>query len=341
MQLLTDLYKISSPSRKEKDMIRFISQRLDAMSIPYEVDKYGNIYAIKGRADTYPCIVAHTDEVHPKRSKGYEIVNFRDEIIFGYDTHKKHLVGIGADDKNGIWICLKCLEEYEYMKCAFFMAEEIGCIGSNRANMAFLDDCRYVLQCDRKGNDDFITSISGMDLCSKDFVEDINLSAHGYKINHGLQTDVAVLKQRGLDVSCVNISCGYYNPHMNEEYTKIADLMKCHQFVKHIVETCTDQYVHHYQPYRNLLSRYNMYYPHGFGHSFDFEDDETTLFPRHGERKSKSMQNKRYGSLLNVISNRLAFDSSLTIDDLMDIFNERFPESNRQEYETAYREVMG
>jgi len=240
------------------------------------VDKHGNIYATKGRTDTYPCIVAHTDEVHPKRSKGYEVINFRDEIIFGYDTHKKHLVGIGADDKNGIWISMRCLEEYEHMKCAFFMGEEIGCIGSNRANMAFFDDCRYVLQCDRKGNNDFITSISGMELCSDDFLNDINVSDHGYRGQHGLQTDVAILKQRGLEVSCVNISCGYYNPHNQEEYTNIADLKKCHQLVKHIVETCNDIYHHTYQPERyGRFGRYGYpYYYNDLGMGYGFEDDE-------------------------------------------------------------------
>ena len=341
MQLLLDLYKISSPSRKEKDMIRFIISKLEEMSIPYEVDRYGNIYATKGNAETYPCVVSHTDEVHPKRSKGYEVVNFRDAIILGYDTHKKHFVGIGADDKNGIWICLKCLEEYEYIKCAFFMGEEEGCIGSNRANMAFFDDCRYVLQCDRKGNNDFITSISGVELCSDDFIKDINLPGHGYKINQGMQTDVAVLKQRGLDVSCVNISCGYYNPHTNEEYTKITDLNKCHQLVKHIIETCTDQYVHHYTPYRSFFGRYGFHYPYGMERSFDFEDDDSMFFQSRRQLKNQPMKKRNYNGLLNVMSNRLAFDSSLTVDDLMDIFKERFPETVRQDYETAYREIMG
>lgn len=341
MQLLLDLYKISSPSRKEKEMIRFITRKLEEMSVPYEVDRHGNIYATKGNAETYPCVVAHTDEVHPKRAKGYEVVNFRDAIILGFNMQKKQFVGIGADDKNGIWICLKCLKEYEYMKCAFFMGEEEGCIGSNRANMAFFDDCRYVLQCDRKGNDDFITSISGMELCSKDFVKDINLPAHGYKINHGLQTDVAILKQRGLEVSCVNISCGYYNPHTNEEYTKIADLNKCHQLVKHIIETCTDRYEHHYEPYRRWFGRYGIHYPYGFDASFDFEDDETIIPQNRRHLKNKSSRQRDYNSLLNVMSNRLAFDSSLTVDDLMDIYKNRFPEAERQDYETAYREIMG
>jgi hypothetical protein len=305
------------------------------------VDKYGNIYATKGQTESYPCVVAHTDEVHPKRNKDYEIVNFRNEIIFGYDTRKKHLVGIGADDKNGIWICLKCLEEYEHMKCAFFMGEEIGCIGSNRANMAFFDDCRYVLQCDRKGNSDLITSISGTELCSDDFLNDINISDYGYKIQNGLQTDVLTLKKRGLDVPCVNISCGYYNPHSNEEYTKIADLQKCHLFVKHIIETCNETYKHVYRP-----ERYTWYGRYGYPDyynslGFGFEDDDDALlFPDERIRRNRPYK-KDYVVLLDLLTKRLTFDNGISIQQIMEIYKERFPGLSYRDYENAYREIMG
>lgn len=279
MKLLLDLYRISSPSRKEKNMIRFITAHLDHMQVKYTVDKHGNIYAVKGQSETYPCVVAHTDEVHGQRGDGYEVVNFRDEIIFGYDTRHKRLAGIGADDKNGVWVCLKCLEEFEVMKCAFFVGEEIGCVGSNRADMSFFDDCRFVLQCDRRGSSDFISEISGTKLCSDDFIRDINLKSFGYTVERGMQTDVVTLKHRGLDVSCVNISCGYYNPHTDEEYTRIADLKHCLRFVRHIIETFTGKYPHTYQPtfgwpghHRYLREPFRY-----FGQDM-FDDDDFSLF---------------------------------------------------------------
>uniref|UniRef100_UPI003AB6E2B9 hypothetical protein n=1 Tax=Anaerotruncus colihominis TaxID=169435 RepID=UPI003AB6E2B9 len=34
-----------------------------------------------------------------------------------YDHKHRRMTGIGADDKNGIWICLKCLESFKAMKC--------------------------------------------------------------------------------------------------------------------------------------------------------------------------------------------------------------------------------
>ena len=34
---------------------------------------------------------------------------------------------------------------------------------------------------------------------------------------NGLMTDILALKEKGLEVSCINVSCGYYNAHTDEE----------------------------------------------------------------------------------------------------------------------------
>ena len=66
----------------------------------------------------------------------------------------------------------------------------------------------------------------------------------GYKKNNGLLTDVMVLKGNGMGVSCVNLSCGYYNAHSDHEITVKKDLMKGLLFVEHIIEDCTAVYPH-------------------------------------------------------------------------------------------------
>lgn len=244
MELLKELYGISARTHQEKDMIAFVSQRLSDLGVTFTVDETGNIYATKGNADTYPCIAAHLDEVHEAREKGYEVLVVRDEFIIGFNSEKREFNGIGADDKNGIWVCLKCLEKFDNLKCVFFVGEEQGCIGSRQADMKFFDDCRFVLQCDRKGNSDFISDIYGNSLCSSQFIKDASLGEHGYKEERGMQTDVQTLRQRGLEISCANISCGYYYPHTPHEMTNIADLKKCLTLVEHIVENCREVYTH-------------------------------------------------------------------------------------------------
>ena len=55
MKLLKKLYEISSPSRNEQVMCKFIKSLLLGMKVDFSEDKYGNIYATKGESDTYPC----------------------------------------------------------------------------------------------------------------------------------------------------------------------------------------------------------------------------------------------------------------------------------------------
>lgn len=244
MELLKELYGISAQTHQEKDMIAFVSQKLTGLGVSFTIDKAGNIYATKGKATTFPCIAAHLDEVHQAREKGYEVLVIRDEFIIGFNSGKREFNGIGADDKNGIWLCLKCLEKYDNLKCVFFVGEEQGCIGSRQADMRFFDDCRFVLQCDRKGNSDFINRIYGDSLCSTQFSKDANLKEHGYKEENGMQTDVRTLRDRGLEISCANLSCGYYYPHTPHEMTNIKDLKKCRKLVEHIIENCREVYTY-------------------------------------------------------------------------------------------------
>ena len=80
-----------------------------------------------------------------------------------------------------------------------------------------------------------VTQINGMKLCSNEFISAIDVRKYGYKPAQGLNTDVAALKRNGLEVSCINLSCGYYEPHTDNEYTVVADLCKCYRFVRHII----------------------------------------------------------------------------------------------------------
>ena len=243
-RLLKKLYAIHSPSGKEDKMIAFLVSYLKSLpGVELGKDAYGNLYAWKGETESYPCIVAHLDQVQRNHPRDFRAIETRD-IIFGYSTKDHSFCGLGADDKNGIIIALESIKKYDYMKVAFFREEETGCHGSSHAEMRFFDDCRYVIQCDRRGNSDLITNIGCTDLCSEKFIQDIDPEHWGYKEGQGLMTDVETLKEKGLSVSAINISCGYYNPHTDEEITVKRDLEKCWRFVQHIIEDCTEIYPH-------------------------------------------------------------------------------------------------
>lgn len=243
-RLLKKLYSIHSLSGKEDKMTAFLVSYLKSLpGVKLGKDTYGNLYAKKGESETYPCIVAHLDQVQRNHPGDFRAIETRD-IIFGFSAKGHSFCGLGADDKNGILICLEALKKYETMKAVFFKEEETGCHGSSHAELRFFDDCRYVIQCDRRGNSDLITNIGYIDLCSEKFILDIDPEHWGYKEETGMMTDVEALKERGLSISAINMSCGYYNPHTDEEITVKRDLEKCWHLVQHIIEDCTETYPH-------------------------------------------------------------------------------------------------
>lgn len=246
MKLLKELFCIFSPSGNEKKMKKFIKWWLKS-NVPTATivtDQIGNIYVTKGEAETYPCLAAHLDQVQKIHSKDFEAIEAKD-VILGFSKKSRQQQGLGADDKVGVWINLKCLQKYDTIKAVFFVGEEIGCVGSARCDMSFFNDCRYVIQCDRRGSSELITSIGGWtNLCSPEFIKDIQPDLYGYREEQGLITDVGELKERGLKVSAINLSCGYYQPHTDHEFVIKSEVINCLRFVEHIIETCTKVYPH-------------------------------------------------------------------------------------------------
>lgn len=165
--------------------------------------------------------------------------------MIGIGEHGKQ-VNLGADDKNGVWIGLQMLKYESAIKLAFFVGEEIGCVGSSGCNMDFFKNVKYVIQCDRKNGHDFINRASGVELCTDSFVSKELKEKYGYKDTFGSVTDVMTLKEQGLNVACCNMSCGYYNPHTSTEFTNVKELINCLKFVREIVQT-TPLTLHKYE----------------------------------------------------------------------------------------------
>lgn len=296
--LLKRLYSIHSPSGKEDRLINFIVSYIKTLPGKIEIrkDKYGNIYAWKGEADSYPCIVAHLDQVQKTHSRDFKAIETRD-IIFGYSPKNHQFEGLGADDKNGILIALESLKNYDCIKIALFREEEIGCRGSQNCEMTFFADCRFVIQCDRRGNSDLITSIGFTDLCSEEFIRAVNPEKWGYHEETGLMTDVETLVENGLGISAINMSCGYFNPHTDEEITVKRDFEKCWRLVQHIIEDCTATYPHTPSDYG---------YGRGYYDDWDMEDE---------------------------VWQQLSLDPTLTASDFYEQYHEAYPYLTLYDYE--------
>lgn len=259
--LLKQLYNIHACSGNLEQISDFILDKLEDLDVFVEIDEVGNIYATKGISETYPCLACHIDQIQKTRSKDFVCIESKN-IIFGYSPSKNQQEGLGADDKNGIFICLEMLKEMDVLKCIFFVDEEIGCIGSSNCDMNFFSDCRFIIQPDRRGSKDLITEMFCGDVCSEDFITALCAENFGYTKASGTITDVGNLVESNVGISCLNLSCGFYHEHTDKEFTNINDLENCINFIRWILNNVTDTY-----PFINSYTRYDYY-----GGDIDYDD---------------------------------------------------------------------
>ena len=308
MELLKQLFCIHSKSGKEGKIRKFIWNwvRQTVPDAKIECDKPGNLYITKGKSSTFPCIVAHMDQVQERHSNDF-IAYEAEDIIIGFSPKHKEQQGLGADDKCGLWIALKCLQKFDCLKLAFFVGEEVGCKGSGLANMAFFDDCRFVIEPDRKGSEDLITQIGWTPLCSDDFLKDIGFKKFGYKEAEGMMTDIEALKDKGLMLSCINLSCGYYKPHSNEEFVYKPALLNCFAFVEHIIKTCTQVYPHiDNTSYYERQNYYGDIYDDYYSEIYDLLSNDPSLSFGDIEAMFKDW----YGNKINKVELETSYDQA-------------------------------
>jgi len=233
-KLLIDTLNIQSKSFKEEQMAFFINYKLTEIKNLSVINKNKNIYVTKG-VGKYICLASHMDTMQPicNNFKIYENGNW----LFSMDINTNQQIGIGGDDKVGVFICLYLLQILDNIKVVFFSNEEVGLIGASKCDLHFFDDCHSILESDRQGNNDFIRKVYGIELFDKKFGKLISpiIKKYAYKFNDiGRQTDVVELKRRGLKIPVANLSCGYYNPHTDYETVNVADVQNCINLIKEI-----------------------------------------------------------------------------------------------------------
>jgi len=228
---LVETLSVPSVSGGEDRMREFIVNSLNERNISNYVDEYGNIYATKGITDNFPCVVAHIDTVHDITTFSVVESDYKLSAIKpdGSPT------GIGGDNKAGVFVCLELLDRFDTIKAAFFVSEEVGCLGSYLSDPIFFENVGYAIQFDAPYNNWVSHYSDGVKLFSieSEFFEKINPileeSLPNYKpsgLGNHPYTDVSALKSL-YDFSCLNYSVGYYNMHSIHEYVSIFDVELC------------------------------------------------------------------------------------------------------------------
>jgi tripeptide aminopeptidase len=242
IERLKQTMSIQTTSQYEDLIDDFIYEQVEKLNEPYifiEQDAANNIYVTKGIADMYPCVVSHKDTVHDMH-KDFKIAEHHGMMTAW--NEKNEQVGIGGDDKVGVYITLEMLRHFDNIKVVFFSQEEIGCIGSSASDTTFFDNVGYIFECDRKdvlgsNTRDFVDNISGR-MYSKSFKKIIRavLSKYNYKATSGGLTDVDVLKDE-VDICMANMSCGYFLPHTDQEYIITDLVLQTRDMVQELIET--------------------------------------------------------------------------------------------------------
>ena len=272
MDLLKQLYAIHSPSYYEWQMIQFVRSWIAGHVPEAEVrmDEWGNLYIKKdfnvndndnlnGNEKGFPTLVCHLDQVQDVHSEDF-CVKEENGTLYGWSEANQQREGLGADDKNGIWICLRCLEECPRLKVFMAVGEEKGCIGINHADMSFFADSLYVLEPDCKGGEEIHTNLKGVLCASPEFEQTLlqfiihnsssseaTESITKFIISPGKGSDIFALTLSGIGVSCANIPCGYHLPHKDDEYTVIAELEHSLAYIRHFATTEHRRFPHVYK----------------------------------------------------------------------------------------------
>jgi len=224
---LIDILSTPTHFAQEDLLAEKILAKLADKDLQVATDKFGNIYIQKGIPDSiyYPCVVAHMDTVHHLTE--FNVHTSEDNKRLYALTPDGNKTGIGGDDKAGVFVCLELLERLDHLKVAFFVGEEYGCYGSRLADRAFFENVGYIIEFDAPEHNWISHRSNSVYLFDKDGIffnkikpilqetmgENLILSAHPY-------TDVCALKVKH-DVSCINVSVGYFNMHEITEYVDI------------------------------------------------------------------------------------------------------------------------
>lgn len=260
---LLELLAIQSSQMNEKFIWKYLCDWLDSKSIKHRTDNAGNILVTKGNADIYPCVCSHMDtvhDIHDDFALFYEECELDKNLILSAMSGDKQ-VGIGGDDKCGIFVCMYILEKFENIKCVFFTQEEGGCKGAGAIDRKFFDNVGYLIEPDRWGAHDFICINGGNNTVSDEYLTVVEpvLKTFKYEKTSGLITDSISLYGKKIGISCVNVSCGYYSHHSDSEVIDVNELWHSTLFVEKLIQTLGDKRYESLPPKPKTGFKYGWY----------------------------------------------------------------------------------
>jgi hypothetical protein len=232
---------VPTHSQDEFRMVTFIMLWARRNKIKYEFDDFGNIYLTKGElneGEFYPCVTSHLDTVQNKQCPyiyagvplDLKTERTKDgQHKISVDTNGGSSIGIGADDKGGVCICLSMFKHLDKLKACFFLDEETGCHGSNALDEDWFKDVGYVIGYDSPELYRAAWSCNGVKLFSYEFyTKHMKAVCDHWGLVKGCffsepYTDVKNIREK-THIMCMNFGNGGYDPHSATEYCIIEDM---------------------------------------------------------------------------------------------------------------------
>lgn len=224
------MYKVLSVptfTGKEHLMVEFLAEYVQKKGYEGGIDDKGNVYICKGKlpeGEYFPCVTAHMDTVHHEQIPFIEAG--KPIPLVTKKVNGKHCIfakgfGLGGDDKAGIVVALSIVDKLSACKAVFFVEEEVGCAGSQKAELEWFNDVGYIMAFDAPASNCASWSCNGVPLFNKAFYE-IHLAELSEKF--GLTkfeahpyTDIMVLRT-ATSLMCMNFGAGYHRYHTSNEY---------------------------------------------------------------------------------------------------------------------------
>ena len=270
--LLKELYLFRSYSGFEEPLRNGIINFLNKLKVPY-VNYNGNILGLNYPGK--PLFSAHMDMVNTESYKLKGAEHTVTDPVFTIDDKAclrlyrgpqadGHQTSLGADDKNGIWVILMLLREGFEINFAFCHSEEVGGIGSSQVIKdkecaQQIEQCSYGVIIDRRNANDIIGFENKYCMALDDRIEDF-AKQNGFKYTCA-RGSISDADQFSQFIECVNLSCGYYEPHTSREYTNLNELWNTFLFCKKLLTDFSFSSVSpkRMQSFKNCRSPYSTY----------------------------------------------------------------------------------
>lgn len=227
MKTLIDLYKQPSYDQADIPKIRkIVLDVLEPKGYCSIVDKAGNLFLYHKDCASKTLLCAHMDMV--KTGEPVETVVHACGTLFGLDKDNR-FTSVGADDKNGVWLCIQAALYSERHPSILLVAHEEGSphtvddwlVDYNELLAAF-DNC---LVLDRANDKEIIIGGSTNEYSNALALQWKTINPD-WRFARGIMCDADRLVKH---IPSINLSIGYYGGHTVQEFTCIGELLEAKQ----------------------------------------------------------------------------------------------------------------